>query len=212
MKKKPQEIIKEFKMPHLFREDLEEIENLLKKLSPNRYILETQDFEYENVEEIPKDLIETNEFDITPNKPYISISFSLHDATLYTNKDDVKTIGTIEKIAQVILPRERKLIYWARHCVWITPLFVGYLTGMVLASNKSDLYTLWILPIISLFIIALCAIPLFNYIRKFSIVNFGYKKNKITFFSRNKDQIILILLTSFLSVIGTIFVIKFISQ
>ena len=84
MKKKSQSFSQDFKMPYLFREDLESIENILKELSPQERTFETKDFEYKTIQEIPEDIIVTH-FHIQTYNPYINLEFSENNARIYAS-------------------------------------------------------------------------------------------------------------------------------
>src|ERR1035437_9492197 len=96
MKKKTQSFNQAFKMPHLYREDLEEVEAVIKIISPRSYKLETKDFEYTSIQDIPKDTLAVSNFHIQTFDPYISIDFENFSSRVYSSDDDdIKTLGAI---------------------------------------------------------------------------------------------------------------------
>lgn len=215
MKKKTQNFSQSFKMPHLFREDLENIEIVIKSLSPREYKLETKDFEYNSVEEIPKDTNAENNFDIQVHCPsYISINFDKSNADIYTSDDDLEIVGAVKKITDIILKKERKFLWFLAKLAWgIIPLIVGWSFGKIatdqkeISRNEAFLTLAIIILSILLFIWGFYTIYY-----KFSLVEFKYQKDKPNFFIKNKDQIIVGIIVgiivAFISVLLTLLLLK----
>ncbi len=202
MRKKIQDFSQDFKMPHLFREDLESIENIIKSLSP-KYELETKDFEYNSVQEISKDIDPVNNFHIKMFDPYVSIDFSKNDACIYTSDDDVKTIGVVKKITDIILKRERKCLYYFSSLSTYLPSILFFLTFLgkeVIKSNK----ILFLANFVLLFAVAWWIFGFYVRLYNFSVVEFAYRKNKSNFFDRNKDQIIVGIIVAIATVFLTL--------
>lgn len=209
MKKKTQSTSEDFKMPHLFREDLEEIENILKEISPREYKLESQNFEYTNIKEIPKDLDAINEFHIQAYPPYISIDFNTNGARIYAGDDDIKTMGGIKKIADIISKRERKHLWhlsrlanwFAPILIWIPVYLVMFVDEETVKPNKILIFSSVLLSLIGIiwFIVGF-RLKLYN----FSLIEFTYKKEKLNFFMRNRDRIIVGIIIAIVSVLLTL--------
>ena len=65
MKKKVKPLSKELKMPCVFLDDLEEIEEIIKnELKPRSYTIETNDYEYTSLSELPKGMKSITELEI----------------------------------------------------------------------------------------------------------------------------------------------------
>ena len=114
MKKINQLFSKKFKMPRLFRDDLIAMEEIIKdELKPREYKLETKEYEYENVELIPKDTKDTTALTIRTYLPNITIYLSGSNAEIRTyDKPDLATLGVITKISNMIEKRERLVLFW----------------------------------------------------------------------------------------------------
>lgn len=204
MKKKVQIFYKDLKMPHLFREDLENIENVIKQeLSPNRYKLESESFEYTGMSEIKDKVKETTEFRIESHAPDVIIVFTRKKASIHAHDDSVETMGAIKKVLDIVTKGERRFLFYSSH--------IGYLIAPILIIFSSlilyrpyiigDLLETTHLILILLFSIIWFVIIVYVVENQFSLVEFTYKEDKSNFLSRNKDQLflgILIAIASFL--------------
>ena len=193
MEKKTQSFRQDFKMPHLFREDLETIETIIKDLPAQKFKFETIDFEYETVQEISRDTETVNDFRIDVRDPDIQLNFTNSSAEIYASNDDIKTRGIVGKIIDIISKRERKYLwYFWKLTDWLPLVFI-FSTLLLLLQNLR-LFFLFFFFVVSI----ACVIAVYRSLHSFSIIEFDYKKNRVNYFVRNKDQIILLL-------IGTVF-------
>jgi len=211
MKKKNQSHRQDFLMPHLFREDLEEIEEILKESDPENLKFETNDFEYGSVKEIPEKDKRLDYFHIQIYRPYISIDFSKTSAYIYASEKDIKSLGIAGKIADVVKKRERKFLFYIRS---FSGIFSGILFGIPFFFMLINFDISKRLAIILLFLLfgGIVSIILFtNNIPRYSIIELYYKKDKPSFFVKNRDQIILITFGTILGAIATLFLQKIFS-
>jgi len=194
-----------FKMPHLFREDLELLEKIIKEeLKPKEYKLETEEFEYQEFKEISEDTETTSEFHIQTHSPYISIDFSNHSARLYADSDDLKTIGALKKIEEIIFRRERKTL-WRISNLSMWSIVLIYLPQLLsIMSPKIGSKLVFILLLTFIVMVILWFFIGFRSLNNFSLIEFAYSKNKPNFFTRNKDQIILIIFGTIIGALVTI--------
>jgi hypothetical protein len=114
-------------MPHLFREDLENIEEIiLNDLGPQRYSIETTTHEYSKLAEIPEDSIAQNNCTISSWAPNLTILIGDNSATISTYDDDLKCLGVLEKIKSIILKRERRFLWFVvERCSLLFAAVVG---------------------------------------------------------------------------------------
>ncbi len=200
MKRKKQQFNENFKMPHLFREDIENIEKIIKEeLNSNDYKLESEFFEYQKVEEIPSDENSLNQFIIRTYSPYILINFTKNNASIYTEDDDIKTTGAVKKIIDLIHKRERKFLWYSSK---IGQIFISVmLTLSILSLFLKYLFNSeWEYAIIIIILsIIWFVIILFVGEYKFSVIEFTHKRNRSNFFHRNKDKIGLIVISAMLT-------------
>lgn len=209
MKKKSKNYSQNFKMPHLFREDLEEIENVLKELTIREYKVETKDFEYKTVQEIPISNDPVNDFHIHAYDPYISLDLNNFSARIYASDDDIKTIGIVKKITDIISKRERKsLWYLSNLSTWLAPIFfiVPPQIWAKLDEKKIQPNKIWLVILAIVFVLSVIwwTIGYLASLKKYSLIEFTYKKNKTNFLTRNKDQIVVGIIVAIISIITTL--------
>jgi len=219
MKEKAKRIEHKFKMPHLFLDDLETIENTIKKEFPqSKYKLETEELEFENLSEIPKNLSMTRNFYISvKNDSDLNVYFHQCCADISaTYYDDAKTFGLFNKIVEIISKRERKLLYWWSE---LNPFMVGLLfisaqisvELLVHKKQKNAIFGCLAIAIVFLAFICCWFVGYYIHTRKFSIIEFVHKKEKPNFFKRNKDSIIIVIIGAILGSLFTLiaeFIIK----
>jgi len=206
MKKEKRGFRQIFKMPHLFREDLEAIENILKDLSPEKYRLETGDAEYNIIEEV-KENIRITDLSFHTYNPYIYLNFGESGSYIYTDSDSLEVLGAIKKIADIISRRERKFLwYMVRLAPLLLVIFAPLLTLLILLReegiNISNVFLIFVAISLGLWPVVAYYIG-FN---RFSIVEFVYKKDRVNFFIRNKDQLLLIIIGT---IIGSLITLLF---
>ena len=206
MKKKIQTYSQNFKMPCLFREDLENIEEIIKKeLNPGEYKLDLGSFEYQEVKEILENIDPINELHIQTSSPCISIDFTKFSSRIYVGDDDIKTVGAVKKITDIILKKERRWLWrFSKSAEWLPPLLFFSIIQL-LAWDSARASSWFIIVIILILLVIWWIIGYQSSLKKFSIIEFGYKKNKSNFFIKNKDTIIVNIIVALTSILATIF-------
>lgn len=188
-------------MPHLFREDLEEIEEVLKESDSNELRFETNDFEYGSVKEIPEKTKQAKDFHIQIYKPYINLNFSKRSAYVYASEEDIKSIGIAGKIVNIVKKRERKFLYYLKNIFSVTGCIAFSILSFFLIDHIDPSKKIAILFLI---LLLYSIISFFVFVFPFpshSLIDFYCINNQENFFFRNKDQIILVI---FGAVIGAI--------
>ncbi|MDO8734157.1 MAG: hypothetical protein Q7K21_03245, partial [Elusimicrobiota bacterium] len=113
MIKKVHYLQKKIKMPHLYIDDLISIEKIIKEdLNPQSYNVELADDIWESINDIPKSIKKTNDFSINTKSPEIRIKFQKSYSEVCYFDDDVKTIGVVSKIINILRKRERIGFYY----------------------------------------------------------------------------------------------------
>lgn len=190
MKKKKQVFDKDFKMPNLFREDLENIEIIIKNdLKPSEYKLESESYEYSEVAEIKDTNKLTSQFRIQAYTPDVFIELTKKKAFIHADDDSVNTIGSIKKIIDIIEKRKRKFLWYSSKVgIWLMlPLNTLSILSLLPSSLQliDKLYAVIILVSSIIWLITIIYVTEYQ----FSIINFIYKEDKQNFFRRNKDQL-----------------------
>lgn len=194
MKRRHKNLIKNYKMPHLFRDELEKIELILTEANVKGYKIVTPDFEYEKVSEIPKDIKPLFELQIISSDPYMELNFSRNSARIFVGRNDLISQGIFSKIDQILTNSQRKTRWFFSQ---LGP-FIGGASFTLLLIGLSFIKTKPNIGIIFLslsFIGILWGIFSFRIdLNKFSIIEVIKRREKPSFLKRNKDQILLILL------------------
>jgi hypothetical protein len=209
MKKLDTTIRIKFKMPSLYREDLEEIESTIKAI-PNQSGLKirTGNFEYDQFSEIADEDRSVKEVVISSNEPYINLSLNKASAEIYgSGKDAAQITGVVKLIADIVKKRERK-IRWANS--QISPSFYSFILTSALLSALSPIKAKWFdrlthqqLIILIVFTLILIVTGLRDSFFFYSSANFTFRSKKVNWLTRNKDQILVSLINTIVSgVIG----------
>lgn len=210
MKKIIQSYSQDFKMPHLYREDLKKIEQIISdELEAQKYKIECGGYEYESIDEIPNDTSSANEFSIKTYHPYIDLEFNKYNSRLYAGGDDLKMTGAIKKVEEIIQNKERKVLwFFSQIAFWIAPyLFIGPLIVLVgLIKKGAAFHMIGFLLLLSLSSAIWLWISYYNRLKTFSIIEFINKKDRHNFFTRNKDQIILLVMGAIVGAIATVII------
>ncbi len=193
-------------MPHIYREDLEKIENLiLNELKPREYKIETNEYEYEKVEQLQKDLGTAVDLHVQTYTPYLSIDFNKNSARVYSGDDDLKTMGAFDQIFSILSKKERRVLYYlSKVSVWVAPILFFAPIRALAEIDKVDNPKLWVVLGVVLVSALWWVIGFYSSLYKFSIIDFTYLKEKPNFIVRNKDQIILVVIGAIIGAIATI--------
>jgi len=207
MKRLQKSIRKEYKMPHLFLEDIEQIESVVKEAKPREYAIEFGGYEYAGIDEVPKNVESTTEFHIRTRDPYLSLDLSKYGATLYISSDDLGSTGLFAKVNETIKKRERKFAWFSSQvAIWLAPaLFFSSIPPLekILKEGASARSL-----VLASFVVALALWWYISYalgLKSFSKVEFTKKKDRIGFVRRKKDQILLSVISAVVGSVLTVF-------
>lgn len=192
MKKKQSNYIKDFKMPRLFRDDLENIDAIMKdELQPSQYKIDFGDFEYEGINEISREIPPVNDFHITSYDPYVKIDLSRASAKIYADDDGLKTRGAVEKIVEIIQNRQRRYRWF-----FSLPGMSGLPMGLFIFALMFGQLGGWIIFLIFGVTIGLTLIIFYQSLKKFSTIEFVDRNQRPNFFARKKDDLLLIIISA----------------
>ena len=210
MKQISKTIRKDFKMPLIFRDDLEAIEKILKDNQSRDFKIKTSDFEFDSVAEIDVKTKSRNEVSILSYGPYISIDFNKHSTYLHASDSEIRTIGIVSKIEEIIKKRERKLRWLSsKLSVWFAgPIFVVAFEVVTKLKERGFQESRWYGLVILLLIIIWWVRDFRHSLHSFSEVIFMTQDDQKSFFIRKKDEIILVVITVILTLVSTIIVQK----
>ena len=148
-----------FKMPHLYRDDLEEIETAIRRhLNPKEYHLSFGGNSYTGLDETPAHAPTMNVLVFYTHNPCVRLKFTRSWAELYcaeTNEDITDGLQEIKRIVQSC--ERRRLWCFSRYSNWCAPM-LGF--GAMAAAVEA--VTQQLLPRIAvgwgLGLLALCAV------------------------------------------------------
>ncbi|MDF2529583.1 MAG: hypothetical protein K0Q57_463 [Gammaproteobacteria bacterium] len=141
MIKKLVNIEREFCYSKLYREDLEQIESLLKELNLQYYSIQVDnDYQADSINEINAQQIpSTNKLTISTLYKGIRIYINKSRARIYCENDDIHCRGVMDKICDIFKLRQRKWIKIAKIIIFF---LVAGLTGFLIFKYKNSLSTL----------------------------------------------------------------------
>src|SRR5260221_5941391 len=116
-----------FKMPRLYRDDLEAIEKAIHEdLKPKKYSLACGGVEYDHLKDVPANVGVTHVFVIYTNSPTLRLKFSRSWTELYSGDGGTGVDEAIRKIAQIVSSTERLWLWkFCQSSSWLAPL-IGF--------------------------------------------------------------------------------------
>lgn len=189
MKKREQSLSQEFKPMKLYYEDLEEIYDVFKE-HPGEVKFDADTYELENLNEvldIKKD--DFTDFKIYAHNPYVSLDFSKNSIRLYISDDTPFQRGLFEKLKTVLKKKER---------YFISSLFSYYAYALLIVvmstlSYWENRYITYSIGASAAFFYALYTMYVFKWR---SIIVPSHRSSRPNFLQRNKDQIILVIISA----------------
>lgn len=192
---------------HLYRDDLNDIETILRsELGVRKCEVSFDDYEVESFEDIPENHKPTDNFSIQTHSPYISIDIGRWSSVVYVaNYDNLTIRGGVEKIKAILIKRARRRVSKLRKALSISSSIVAILLTLFLvtAAVLRDIIDLVFIVLIFLLIILFVYVSIRLFPTR-SIVEFSFESKKKGFWQRNKDQIILIVISAAVGAIITL--------
>jgi len=194
MKKKIIPLQKNFQVLHLYRDDLEAIENILtSELKAKGFTIANDKYEYASTKEIDQHTLPSNNLEIKTFPPYTSITLEKSGARIYFSENSLAEEGAFIEICSIIKNRQRKIIH-----IISNPLLVSLLSFLMLTFSRevprktlnNNAFDLAFITYASLVFIWF----MFSFYirwRKYSTVDFVKKSQRPNFLNRNRDQIAL---------------------
>jgi len=188
-----------FKMPYIYLEDIKDIEDIISNDLKGLFRITVGEYEYDSIDEAMNDQQNSSEVKIASTSPYLSLDLKKSSATLFTYEDngDLLVRGCVSKISEIIKKRERKTL-WALVIInryslpWLGLAYI--LSYFFLGIHIHSLWPLMILVLIIVF----TTIGLYG-TSKYSVVNFRSKNLHQNFITRNKDNLIMLVISNTLS-------------
>lgn len=210
MKKKPTSDFQMISNLYIYRDDLEEIYNLLHRYSDS-VVFTVDEYELDSADELgqlKKKQAEKVEFSIS--KPYIAIKIKDNGASIYAgDNEDINANAITNKFVTALKKRKRPILFefMEDNYLKINMVLWLLLAFCLIFHDFYYPYPLYLAAFLfGIFLIA-SGIVLFPIITKKdkTIVSLSYKKDSPSFFQRNRDAIVVeIIIGIIILVLGAI--------
>jgi len=199
MKKVKYGYIEDFKPVVLYLDDLEKILEILKELS-DKIRISTDEYELDSLDELHKigqETLNTLIIEVGGSKgsfPDISLNFRPSDISFHVYQDTLPIRGVLEKTKEFLNGRKRKLYFLATLFFWFSFGAIGYSICFLLDGPFTFNRALIGFAIIFLGLICIW----WNHQvtnKKWSVIHLKRRVDLPSFWKRNKDRIIIAIIT-----------------
>lgn len=202
MKKLDQSISQEYLPVKLHLNDLVEMQQILRESTKN-YKLQSSGYIYDSIEELASNIgkHELFELEISSSEPYARIEFTRMWAKLYVGSSKLDSAGLFHNLHRILAKSRRRLwIMYSYYTVW----------GLnILSFAATYVQSPW-RSVFSFSALTMVFWVLFIRLRRHSTIILVSRDVPVTFWSRNKDEIIIALISAImgaiLGILGTILV------
>lgn len=202
MEKITKSISKEYAPVVVYLDDLEAIENVLLEKSTHIEI-KTEDYKYSSIKELSEKSKNKRiqKLHIESTNPYLNIEFDKLWTRVYCSLDSLEAAGIFWKLDQIIKGTRRlgKLSFFYKFsALWI-------INGIMVLVSKFLSLNLIIAQSVSVLLLAFTLWILYINLTRHSEIVLIYKSSKITFWNKNKDAIIVNLITALVTFALTLY-------
>jgi len=196
----------------LYLDDLEQIVSIL-KVESNEVKIETDEYKYESLEELVGNRKETiYELKLGSGRSVwspVKLSLDKYFVELFISEDEPRLRGLFEKIKEILVKRER---VYRRLVSPIFSLIFSVFSLTIIIVNKF----LYPLPLIILPFLYFIIIPSATTISliivvwlnmekgKYSIIVLKHRSDQVSFWKRNKDQVLLLIIGTVIGAVITV--------
>lgn len=167
-----------------------ELNNILYTIDVN------EEYKYEKLSDLKEDekYTKIKSFRIQSIRPYVSVYFKKNGAHLYTELDDIESTGLFNKLNDIIAKRQKRPSFlYSLYTIWaINILYVAVsLLNFYSTGSKTERIILHFLFLV--IFATLVGYIFYQRMKRFSTIYLFKKESQPSFFTRNKDQIVLVL-------------------
>ncbi len=179
-----------FSLPKIYLDDLEELERIIKSISPKEYVVETDEYQFDSLKELLSSVKSPEGVILKTARPYLNLEFGKNKARLYIYDDSAISAGTINRIKEVIKKKERVLLDFLTNnpLVYLVFALLSFANWIPIGIGKP--VPLW-LTTSNFIVIIVLFLFLAGSFRGYRTVIFLYRKDDKSFWGRNKDQILI---------------------
>lgn len=205
MKKIQKPISKEYKIVHLYLDDIENIETVILQAKPRLYKITLNNYEYDNVKEIPRDTGSLYDLEMQTYEPYVSLQFRKYGVRLYVSGDDLVLYGIFSKIDKILEKSERKLLALPTSNIFFSLVLGGLEGQLIIRAFPLSLNFETIIFLVLATLLGLYLFLSYSFLfRSSSVIETIYRREKHSFFTRNKDQLILVMFGALIGAVITV--------
>lgn len=177
----------------LYLDDLKKIEAMLNEVSKDIKI-ESEGYEFSNIDELiqlQKESIETLCMKIY--NPYLSIEFKKNEVWLYIADDTALSRGIYEKIKDYLYKHKRNLSWVRKNSLYTSIILIGY---SIISGFFIKYMGITFAKINLAFMIGMFLLVIYFSRAQFSLIYLVRRVEKPSFVERNKDRIILSIISA----------------
>lgn len=206
MKKQKVALNKDYNYLIVFLDDLKEIEELFKKHGSGDIYITTNGYEYESIEELTTHLSQQKikNIELSVHDPLVYLDINRSSNRLYSSANCDSSIAVFHNINDILSKCQPKMSWLYNDKLLIFISILGVLLSPFVAKipeNYISIVSVWFL----LYCYYIFRVIFFRP-SKILLINRHTQKN---FFQRNKDKLILSLITVILTILGTLLVQKY---
>lgn len=212
MKKIEKPIYKKLPPLVLYLNDIQELYKFLKEITDEQVVIETNGYRLNSPDElsgIEKD--KTNSFTIKYEESFfkddysrVEICLEQNHGSIYVNREDIKAQGIAANIEKILLPHKKSNVpHIVSNVLFICSLVI-FILSLKYPNSNTSIVLIGIVSFIGIACLALLG-HLHSY-RWYNTVFFKSRKEAPSFWKRNKDQIIVGIVTGVIVAIISSFV------
>ncbi len=192
-------------MPLLYLDDVINIERVFNESNPKNFKIITDEYEFDSTSEIKSENKQLKQLEIRSFSPFVTLSLDKDSAYLSCLDDDINTVGLVSKINSLMSTYQQKRQWFI---IMVTPIICPvimyiFLMAIVYILKKQSTTYFLVIPFIVTFISStILYIMNLKKSPQFSVIKLTYRNQESNFFSRNKDQVVLSIISA---LIGSIF-------
>ncbi len=189
---------------HLYIEDIKDIIEVLETSNAKSIELVINDYKLDDIADILNNINFNNImlFKITASSPYVYIEYYGNDIRIYISENTNENIGLFEKLKTIIVRTQNtKLIKFKKIIGNLSGLPLGAYIAARASSDSLKAYDLF-----AVFYFAFVLLYTFKPTKNKGTIYNSYRNNRTTFWSRNKDNL---LVNLFFLILGSFFTFLF---
>jgi hypothetical protein len=205
-----------FKMPHLYHDDLQLIEEtILDHVKPEKYVLSCEGMEFTRLADLARELDSAHVLVMYTHAPCMRLKFARSWAELYSGEETTGTKEATRLIAQVVNRRQRLWLWgFCKYAAWLAPLLgFGSLAIMLglMALGYLEVRVLY-LEILFLLLGAIWWGVGHRYtLHSFSSLDFNRTRGRTSLLIRHRSSIVLVVLSALFGAVTCWLLLRFLS-